>query len=134
MTPGGRELTSKGREYVLRKIFRRLLTYYYLYLNNFVVEPIITQKHSLVAQMVDDILLYHLKKKRTGKFMDEDGMTNILEHEEHSFIDKIRHTSRKFKNHMKRMNNDREKVVEFMKQNEGIPHEIVDHCDRLEFK
>lgn len=49
-----------GRGYVLRKIFRRLMTYYYLYLNNNVIEQVMNRP--IILGIITDILNYHLKK------------------------------------------------------------------------
>lgn len=56
----GVDFDGSGRGHVLRKIFRRLMTYFYLYLNNGVIEQ--TMNRPIVLGVITDILNYHLKK------------------------------------------------------------------------
>jgi alanyl-tRNA synthetase len=56
----GVDFDGTGRGHVLRKIFKRLMTYYYIYLNNNVVEQ--TMNRPIVLGIITDILNYHLKK------------------------------------------------------------------------
>jgi len=49
-----------GRGHVLRKIFRRLMTYYYLYLNDYTIEQ--TMNRPIILGIISDILNYHLKR------------------------------------------------------------------------
>lgn len=49
-----------GRGSVLRKIFRRLMTYYYMYLNDCLIEQ--TMNRPIVLGIITDVLNYHLKR------------------------------------------------------------------------
>lgn len=49
-----------GRGHVLRKIFRRMLTHVYLYLNKGVIEQLMTKP--IILGIITDILNYHLKR------------------------------------------------------------------------
>lgn len=57
----GVKFGPKREEFILRKIFKRLLTYLYLYLNNYTIQQIFT--NPLIKQMISDIMKFYLKKK-----------------------------------------------------------------------
>lgn len=61
----GVEFHGSGRGHVLRKIFRRMLTYTYLYLNDQKVEQLMIKPITL--GIISDILNYHLKYTHDGK-------------------------------------------------------------------
>lgn len=81
------------KEFVLRKIFRRLLTYAYLYLCNMSVKHIM--KYSAVKYMIEDILHYFLKNKKI-KLVSEDTIHNQLIYEENLFINKLGNKTTKY--------------------------------------
>lgn len=77
-----------GRGYVLRKIFRRMLTYTYLFLNNGTVEQLMTKP--IVLGIIDDILNYQLKYKH-----DEYALREQLIVEERLFLGSLQNFQRK---------------------------------------
>lgn len=65
----GVDFDSTGRGHVLRKIFRRLLTYMYMYLNNGVVKQMMDRP--IVFGIITDILNYHLKHVHNNVILRE---------------------------------------------------------------
>ena len=127
----GVEFGSNGRDFVLRKIFRRLLTYFYLYLNNSVVQPI--TNHPIFVGLIDDILNYHLKMKHNTEIIH-----NQLMDEEKLFIGKIKYVDRKvnkFQKAAKYQNKEysKEEVFNKIKESDGIPLEILNNYQTLKF-
>lgn len=114
------------REYVLRKIFRRLLTYFYVHLCKCRIIP--RMNHPMVKCMISDILNFYLKKKH-----DADKIWNQLIIEENLFIGKIRHIPRKFEKHMRELDNNRDLTIGRLIRTEGIPLMIIENCENLVF-
>ena len=56
----GVDFACTGRGSVLRKIFRRLMTYYYVYLNDCLIEQ--SMNRPIILAIITDILNYHLKR------------------------------------------------------------------------
>ena len=77
-----------GRGHVLRKIFRRLLTYTYLYLNNGTIEQLMTRP--IILAIIDDILRYQLKYKH-----DEHALREMMIAEERLFLGCLQNFQRK---------------------------------------
>lgn len=120
----GVEFGHTDRGHVLKTIFRRLLTYYWLYLNSFVIQPVMG--HSLVKCLIEDILNYHQKKN-----YNIDTIQELLIEEEGHYIDRLRNIPSKFKKYMKKCNNDRSEVIKKLYNTEGIPMEILEHADKI---
>lgn len=121
-----------GRGCVLRKIFRRLLTYFYLYLNNFTIEQKMT--HLCVQALISDVLIFHLKKNHNAA-----NMQSILIEEENLYIGHIRYVTRLFDNKVKKslkQSNEVsiDKINKELKESTGIPTEIIEHKEKLIFK
>ena len=63
----GVDFDCSGRGYVLRKIFRRMMTYVYLYLNNKVVEQMMNRP--IILGIITDILNYQLKRNHDNQLI-----------------------------------------------------------------
>lgn len=125
----GVEFGPNGREYVLRKIFRRLLTYTYLYLMDKNVSHIMGNQ--LIRPLVEYVLTYFKKKIDVGT-VDDIIMKLIIE--EKGFIGKIRYIDRKIYGYRKRYPDDKEQdIFDKIKTSEGIPTEILQNKNRLIF-
>ncbi len=114
----GVKFGTNHREFVLRKIFRRLLTYMYLYLNNNKIEQRFT--HPLVKSMISDIMIFHLKKKH-----DADAIWKSLITEEKLYIGRLRFVNRKVTNALKKANNNQELAFKRVYDSSGIPIEML---------
>lgn len=77
-----------GRGHVLRKIFRRMLTYTYLYLNNGIIEQLMIKP--IILGIIDDILNYQLKYRH-----DETALRDMLIAEERLFLGSLQNFQRK---------------------------------------
>lgn len=121
----GVEFGCHEREFILKKIFRRALTYSYLYLCGYVISPMMG--HPAVRCMISDVLAYYLKKKN-----DSDEIWKKLIEEEMTFIGKIRFVKRKYQSYIKRKSH--EEVRLFLHDNHGIPNEITDNLEKIIFK
>jgi alanyl-tRNA synthetase len=86
----GVEFDGSGRGHVLRKIFRRMLTYTYLYLNDFKVEQLMIRPITL--GIISDILNYQLKYTHDGKKIQEQLIA-----EERMFIGVLQNLHEKLK-------------------------------------
>jgi alanyl-tRNA synthetase len=125
----GVEFGPNGREYVLRKIFRRLLTFTYLYLMDKTVSHIMDNQ--LVGSMVEYILAYFKKKISVDTFTE---IVVKLITEEKGFIGKIRYIDRKINGYKKRYPDDKEEdIFNKIKESEGIPIELLQNKDSLRF-
>ncbi len=112
------------REFVLRKVFRRLLTYTYLYLNNFRVEPLFT--NPIIKPLISSILNFHGKRKHNA-----DSIWTKLVEEEKLFIGKIIHVQLFIENGLKKDNRDA--VFKNLHESKGIPMEILENADKIVF-
>lgn len=121
----GVEFGSNEREFVLRKVFRRLLTFMYLYLNNGKVEQLFNK--SLVKSMITDILCYFGKKKHNA-----DIIWNKLIDEEKLFIGKVSHIKLFVDNALKKNNNLAE-IFKELNETKGLPIEMLENIELLKF-
>lgn len=121
----GVEFGSYHREFVLRKIFRRLLTYLYLYLNKGKVEQVFNRP--IIKTMISDILIYFGKKKH-----DANIIHNQMIKEEELFIGKLVHAKLFVHNGLKK-NNNKEEVFKDLHDSKGIPMEILENVDNITF-
>ena len=85
----GAKFDVSGRGFILRKIFRRLLTYLYLYLNNYTIEHLISKP--IVKGIISDVLNYFLYRKH-----DYNKIHEILINEERLFLNILYNSQRKF--------------------------------------
>jgi alanyl-tRNA synthetase len=116
---------SSEREFVLRKIYRRMLTYIYLYLNDGEIKEIFF--HPLIKIMITDILNYFGKKNHNS-----DEIWKQLIDEEKLFIGKIRHADLFVKNSLKK-NNNKEEIFKHLHESKGIPMEILENIEKIKF-
>jgi alanyl-tRNA synthetase len=121
----GVEFGSYEREFVLRKIFRRLLTHLYLYLNNGLIEQVFTKP--IVKAMISDVLCYFGKKKH-----DADVIWTKLINEEKLFIGKLVHMEL-FVNNALKKNNNKEEVFKDLHDSKGLPMELLQNIDKVRF-
>lgn len=123
----GVKFDCHGREGVLRKIFRRLLTYSYLYLMNRTVRPIMS--HPLIRSMITDILNYFLEKTHDGE-----GIWKQMIDEEHLYIGKLLPIRTKYNNLVKKYGDNLEKIREILRDQDGIGPEVVQNINSLKFE
>ena len=121
----GVEFGSYEREFVLRKIFRRLLTHLYLYLNNGLIEQVFTKP--IVKAMISDVLCYFGKKKHNA-----DEIWTKLINEEKLFIGKLVHMELFVKYALKK-NNNKEEVFKDLHDSKGLPMELLQNIDKVRF-
>ncbi len=118
----GLDFDVQHRGYILRKIFRRLLTHFYLYLNNKTVEPFM---HKLLVKcLISDILDYNLEFKH-----DADSIQKKLVDEEHLYVGKLQNIKLKYKNCQGKLNSDLD-IIEQLKQ-DGIPEDMIKNVHDL---
>jgi alanyl-tRNA synthetase len=84
----GVNFSGEGRGFVLKKIFRRMLTYLYVYLNHKTVEQLMVKP--IVLGIISDILNYQLKKTH-----DEVSIRDKLVAEEKIFLGCLQNFQRK---------------------------------------
>lgn len=120
---------SYNRGFILRKIFRRLLLNWYLYLNNYEVTQL--SKHHIIKALISEILLFHNLKKH-----DAEQIQSILIEEELLYIGKINKFKNIFKTKIK--NKQLNEVMEEFnqmstqyKEKYGIDKEIIDNIDKI---
>ena len=112
----GVEFDSTKRGFILRKIFRRLLTYSYVNLLKCNIKPIMN--HLAIKGLISGILNYFLQRKH-----DADIIWKKLIEEEIEYYDKIRTTKSKYKKQFKKIK-DHDKTIEKLKESCGIDPEI----------
>lgn len=114
----GVKFGSNNKEYVLRKIFRRLLEYTYLYLNENGIDKIMND--IVIKSIISKILNYFLFKKHNADIIWQQMIA-----EEELYYKKIVLAHRKYINRFKKLN-DHDKVKNLLKQSFGIDYEISD--------
>lgn len=115
----GVEFDCNKRGFILRKIFRRLLLNYYLYLNDFLVKPLM--QHHLITSLITEILNYYLFKKH-----DADKIKKMMEQEEMLYIGKLNGAKMNY-NQMKKKGIDIAKY----KSTHGVDEEFIQNIDRI---
>jgi len=153
----GVDFDCAGRGNVLRKIFRRLLTYLYLYLNDGVVEQMMTRP--IILGIISDILNYYLKRIHNefnirDKLISEERLflgclqnfqrklTHVLELNEKDgcfdyvcklrdpkFLNMVKNVFDGDMNHLKEVESIYDKLF-----SEGIPSLLVTHSRKLKIK
>jgi alanyl-tRNA synthetase len=121
----GVDFDTTKRGFVLRKIFRRLLTYLYIYLNKGHIQPVFNR--SIVMSMISDILIFFGKKKHNA-----DEIHSQLIKEEKLFIGKITHVKQMIHNGLKK-NNNKQELYKKLHEEKGIPLEILENVDNITF-
>jgi len=122
---------SHDRGFVLRKIIRRLLSGFYVYLNDCKVVSIFS--HHIIPSMISYILNHHLYYTH-----DTASMINILINEELLFIGKINALKLQFNFKLKKFNNNVQETLNDMTENitkiketKGVGVDIVNNIDKL---
>ncbi len=113
----GVEFDCNKRGFVLRKIFRRLLTYGYIHLKDKVEEIF---DHPSTKCLISDILDYYLFKKH-----DANIIWKQLIKEEQLYLGKIKTCDRKYNRYFKKYK-DHDVVTNKLKYECGIGHKIID--------
>lgn len=121
----GVKFGANDREHVLKKIFRRALTFYYVHLNNKKTEPIMNKK--IIRSLISDVLDYFLKKKH-----DVDDIQKQLIDEEQLYLGKVYNAKMKYYNLIKNKV-EHNIIVEKLKSSFGIDQEIIKYIDDMEF-
>lgn len=119
-----------GRGFILRKIFRRLLMNYYLYLNNFMVQSL--SKHHAIEALITEILNFHLLNSHNSKEIKETFIQ-----EEMLYMGKINKFKNEYKSKLKK--NTKEKIIadyldkyDQIKSKDGMDIEIIKNIDKIE--
>lgn len=125
----GARFDCNGRGFILRKVIRRLLVNYYIYLNNCVVKPVM--KHHIIEGLITEILNFHNFYKHDSK-----EIKRLLVEEECMFIDRLNKFKLMYNNKIKK--NTKEYVVEFLlnnsnklKEQYGVDKEIINNISNL---
>lgn len=117
------DCTKRG--FILRKIFRRMATHLYLYLNNKVIEPKMDKK--IMSCMISQILDYFLEFKH-----DADAVQSKLVKEEKLFLGKLRHFKRTYDN-MHKKGVQKQEIFSRLKEEVGIDNIFITHMNDLTF-
>jgi len=123
----GVEFDAHHRGFILRKIFRRLLTYYYVYLADGLVSQIMNQKE--IGLIISRILNYFLIGKH-----DVDLIQKKFIAEEKLALDKWTSIHIKYNRYLKIFNNDDTKATNKLKNTDGIDIELIKNINKLKFK
>jgi alanyl-tRNA synthetase len=141
----GAEFDISGRGNVLRKIFRRLLTNTYLYLNNYTVQPLMS--HPIIGAIISSILNYHLKRMH-----NREELQKMLIAEENIYLGILWNSKKRVDSSLKKIqkienmetssngnsHDSRRPSPEQMKEKlyaslkkTGMPKRIVENIDRI---
>lgn len=123
----GIEFDAHGRGFVIRKIFRRLLMHYYVYLANGLISPIMDKKE--ISLIISRILNYFLVNNH-----DANLIQNKFIEEEKLVLGKWTSIHIKYKRYLKIFNGDIQKIVNKLKNTDGIDIELINNIDKLKFK
>jgi len=122
----GVDFDCNKRGFILRKIYRRLLNYFYIYLSNGYIRQIMI--HPMIKCMISDILNYYLFKTH-----DADSLWNKLTTEENMYISKLMTVDRKYKKCL-RKSNDTEQTIHKLKAEFGIDGLIISNLNIIRFQ
>lgn len=122
----GVEFDCNKRGHIIRKIFRRLLAYMYLYLNNYTITPKFT--NLLIPNLVSDLLGYWLEYKHDSKIICDKMIK-----EEKKYVDSLNGIKIKYNKYMKK-HNDICFVKDKLKKINGIDPEIIDNIDKIKYQ
>jgi len=133
----GADFDCNKRGFILRKIFRRLLLNWYLYLNNY--EIVLLSEHHIITSLISEILLFHNLKKHDANLIQQK-----LINEEKLYIGKINKMKNLFKSKSKSKSNSNSKsnssdtiIQEFinssksLKEKFGVDKEIIENIDKI---
>lgn len=127
-----------GRGNVLRKIFRRLVTNTYLYLNRMTVQPLM--RHPIIGAIITSVLNYHNKREH-----NREELQKLLIDEEDLYLGILWNAKKRIESNLKKLENKSSKNIhpsnsnpEEMKaklleslKNTGIPEDIVENIDLI---
>lgn len=121
----GVEFDCNKRGFILRKIFRRLLTNMYLYLNNYTIE----QKFNklLISSLISDLLNYWLEFTHDTKPIHD----KLIE-EEKLYLGLLKGLSIKYTKYMNKFK-DINLVKQKLKESNGIDPEMIENMDKIKF-
>lgn len=122
----GVEFGSHGKGFILRKIFRRLLTYYYVYLANGHVKQIMNRGE--IKLIISQVLNYFLFGRH-----DADLIQNTFVEEEKLALGKWTSITTKYNKYMKVFKGDTDKVCNKLKDVDGIDIELIKNIKMLIF-
>lgn len=126
----GAVFDCNGRGFILRKIFRRLLMNYYIYLNNCNVVPI-TEHHIFPALITEVLNFYLFKKHDTGQ------LTKFFHDEEKLYIGKICKMKNLYDMQIKKRKFSDDIIAEFLKNSDnikstmGVDEDIIKNLHRI---
>ncbi len=123
----GVEFDSHGRGFILRKIFRRLLAYYYVYLADGLISPIMHSRE--IELVITKILNYFLFSKHDAKSIQDKFIV-----EEKLALDKWTNADTKYKRYCKQFKNDTDKAAKKLKENDGIDCVLVENIGNIRYK
>ena len=114
----GVDFEAHGRGFILRKIFRRMLAYYFIYLTKGLLTSIMNRGE--IKLIISYILNYFLIGKHDIEFIQ-----NKFIKEEKLALDKWNNIHLKYKKYMRKFNNDTVKVCYTLKTADGIDCEFI---------
>lgn len=113
------------RGFILRKIFRRLLTNMYIHLNNYTIEQ--KFNNPIIACLITQILNFWLEYKHDSSIIHQKLIA-----EEKLYLGKISSMDKKYKKYLKKYK-DIDIVIKKLKEECGIDYELIDNMDKLKF-
>lgn len=119
-----------GRGFVLRKIMRRMLTHFYIYLNDNNAIPIM--EHHLIPAFITEILNFHM-------FFTHDSISikNILIQEERTFLNRLNKFKLLYKSSLKKYKTPEDTINMLLsnaskyKETHGVDIVIIKNIDKL---
>jgi alanyl-tRNA synthetase len=125
----GARFDCNGRGFILRKVIKRLLVNYYIYLNNCVVKPLMT--HHIIEGLISECLVFNMFYKHDTK-----EIKKLMVDEETMFIGKLNKFKMLYNSKCKKATNYQVKAklledVVKLKESHGVDKEIIDVIDRL---
>ncbi|AYV81907.1 MAG: alanyl-tRNA synthetase [Harvfovirus sp.] len=115
---------SHNRGAVLKKIFKRALTHYYLYLNNYTISPIMHRQP--VLSLITDILDYMLFFTHDNKLIQQNLIT-----EEKLYLGALNHVKTTYTSYLKTMSHP--DAITKLKTTDGIDPLIIENLSKLKF-
>ena len=125
----GARFDCNGRGFILRKVVRRMLINFYMYLNNYVVVPILS--HPIIEALIAEVLNFHMFYKHDTK-----ELKKLMVEEETMFIGRLNKFKMLYSSKLKKRTKE-EIIAEFilnadkLKESHGVDKEVIDCIDRL---
>jgi alanyl-tRNA synthetase len=114
-----------NREFILRKIFRRMMMHMYLYLYNTIVKP--TMNQQVIKALISHILSHFLWFQH-----DVEDIQKKLVEEEKLYIGKLYNIKTKYLKHTKKSSNI-DSVIRKLRETEGIDSMFIPYINTLTF-